>query len=218
MKAGDISHQNNNSIIIVNLNTLSQLTIMSVRGHGFSNVLRVKEIQQILFEKAVFRPDHETIPSTNALDRILCENIFSSVNLPGFKRSAMDGYAVAASDTLGSSETNPISLTISGLVEIGDIDTVNLTSGTIMKISTGAPLPIGADAVVKIEDCEIISENQIDIMVAVSKGTNVAKEDEDVKKGDLVLPTGRILRPWDIAILESIGYHHVAVKKKPKIS
>lgn len=214
----DISHQNINPNNYGNLNTLGYLTIMSVRGHGFSNVRRVDEIQQILLEKVIYQADSEIIPSITALDRILQDDILSDVNLPGFRRSAMDGYAVAASDTFGSSETNPITLALSGIIEIGDIDTVNLKPNTAMRISTGAPLPIGADAVVKIEDCEIVSDTQIDIMVTVNVGTNVSKEDEDVKKGNLVLRADTIIRPWDIAILESIGKHQVKVKLKPRIS
>ncbi|MCE7734629.1 MAG: molybdopterin molybdotransferase MoeA [Candidatus Heimdallarchaeota archaeon] len=191
---------------------------MSVRGHGFSNVLRVEEIQQILLDKAIYHGNQEKIQSIMAIDRILIDDIISNMNLPGFKRSAMDGYAVSAPDTFGASEITPITLAISGIVEIGDTETVNIAVGTVMRISTGAPLPIGADAVVKIEDCEIISDTLIDITTAVNSGTNVAKEDEDVKKGDLVLTAGTIIRPWDIAILESMGQHQIGVVKKPKIS
>lgn len=191
---------------------------MSVRGHGFSNVLQVEEIQQILLDKAIYHGNHEKIQSIMAIDRILVDDIISEINLPGFKRSAMDGFAVSASDTYGASETSPITLAISGSVEIGDTKTANMSVGTVMRISTGAPLPIGANAVVKIEDCEIISDTLIDVTTAVNIGNNIAKEDEDVKKGDLVLPANTILRPWDIAILESIGQHQVDVIMKPKIS
>jgi molybdenum cofactor synthesis domain-containing protein len=191
---------------------------MSVRGHGFSNILRVDQIQEIILEKCMFTPDTDIISSVDAIDRVLVENIVSNVNLPGFKRSAMDGYAVVASDTHGASDTNPITFSVSGIVEIGDTQAPKMEANRIIRISTGAPLPKGADAVVRLEDCELISEDQIEIMVAVNTGSNVAKEDEDVKKGQTVLPTGTLLKPWDIAILESIGHHKVKVQRKPRIS
>jgi molybdopterin molybdotransferase len=191
---------------------------MSVRGHGFSNILRVDQIQKIILERCKFNPEEETIVSIDGMDRILAENVVSNVNLPGFKRSAMDGYAVVASDTFGASDTNPITFSVSGVVEIGDTQAPEMETNQVVRISTGAPLPEGANAVVRLEDCELISNDQIEIMVAVNTGTNVAKEDEDVKKGQTVLSMGTLLKPWDIAILESIGHHKAKVNRKPRIS
>ncbi|MHA2098889.1 MAG: hypothetical protein ACW99A_09390 [Candidatus Kariarchaeaceae archaeon] len=136
---------------------MNQVTIMSVRGHGFSNILRVDQIQEIILEKCMFTPDTDIISSVDAIDRVLVENIVSNVNLPGFKRSAMDGYAVVASDTHGASDTNPITFSVSGIVEIGDTQAPKMEANRIIRISTGAPLPKGADAVVRLEDCELIS-------------------------------------------------------------
>jgi molybdenum cofactor synthesis domain-containing protein len=214
----NITHQNYNSFIYDNLKRLNKVTVMSVRGHGFANVLRVDQIQDIILDQCKFTPTTATISSIDALDRILAENVVSKVNLPGFKRSAMDGYAVIASNTYGASETSPITLTVCGVVEIGDIKAPIIEDNTTVRISTGAPLPDGANAVVRLEDCEIISEDQIDVIVTVNAGSNVAKKDEDVKKGQTVLSQGTLLKPWDIALLESIAQHEIKIYSKPRIS
>ncbi|MHA2254282.1 MAG: molybdopterin molybdotransferase MoeA [Candidatus Kariarchaeaceae archaeon] len=191
---------------------------MIVKGKGFSKTFKAHEALGILLKKAKFSPISENIHVIDAVDRILAVNIHSKVNLPGFIRSAMDGYAVIAEDTHGASETNPIQLQITGNVEIGDIDTPSSNTGTAIKISTGAPLPEVANAVVKIEDCELIDENNLEVVKSVSKGKNVAKMDEDVKIGQLIFGKGLILKPWDIAMLVSIGNTEIEVLKRPKIA
>ncbi|OLS24451.1 MAG: Molybdopterin molybdenumtransferase [Candidatus Heimdallarchaeota archaeon LC_2] len=191
---------------------------MSARGRGFSNIMRVEEIKQLVQERVLYNPNSERISSIQALDRVLAEDIISKVNLPGFRRSAMDGFAVLASSTFGASDTSPIRLKISGQVEIGDKTAPILQTGNAIRISTGAPIPQEADAVIKIEDCELITDLDLDVMSAVNSGTNIANEDEDIKINELVLPIGTLIRPWDIAIFESIGQNQIIVYCLPKIS
>ena len=191
---------------------------MSVQGSGFKRTWIVKEAQEYIEKKMKRNFGTEEIPVIESLDRIVSHEIISQVNIPGFKRSAMDGFAVYAKDTFGASETSPVSLKLEGSVEIGDLQAPNHVPKTANRISTGAPLPPGADAVVKLEDTEVIGTNRVEIIAGVNTGTNVSKEDEDVKKGQLIFKPGILIKPWDIAMLASIGIEKVSVHKKPKIS
>ncbi len=191
---------------------------MNVRGKGFSKTMDVKAVLDLLLKKALFFPIIEKIQTSLSLDRILSDDIYSNVNLPGFDRSAMDGYAVIATDTYGASENNPIQLKIIGSIEIGESVTPTLQVGSAIRISTGASLPLGANAVVMIEDCEEIGSETLEIVNSVAIGKNVAKMDEDVKKGELLFRRGHLIKPWDIALLESICKAVINVQSRPRVA
>lgn len=189
-----------------------------VRGKGFSHTRKAEEALDILFSISKFIPKFEYIKTINALDRIIAENIISNINLPGFKRSAMDGYAVKANNTHGATETNPIQMNVTGMIEIGNTLSSPLKDKTMIKISTGAPLPEGADAVIKLEDCEQISDKMVEIVNSVAIGKNVAKIDEDIKKGEFIYNNGHLVKPWDIAMLIAIGKTSIKVMCKPMVA
>ncbi|MHA2169297.1 MAG: molybdopterin molybdotransferase MoeA [Candidatus Kariarchaeaceae archaeon] len=190
---------------------------MSIRGSGFSETMAVSQALGLLFENVKIEEQTEKISTKSGLDRTLAEDIIATINLPGFKRSAMDGFAVQASDTHGATETNPIQLIKSGVVEIGDTKIPSLHPGEAIRISTGAPIPLGSDAVIQIEDCEEL-DNKIEIVSSVTIGRNVAKPDEDVKSGEQLFNRYHMIKPWDIGLIEAIGKGDIQVISRPKVS
>ena len=110
------------------------------------------------FSRLKLNPKEE-IETSTAFNRILANNVISEIDVPPFKRSAMDGYAIKAEDSFGASPKNPKTIKLVGKIEIGDYSGQELNKGEAIRISTGAMIPIGADAVVKIEATEIEDPN-----------------------------------------------------------
>ncbi|MCY3412573.1 MAG: molybdopterin molybdotransferase MoeA [Candidatus Heimdallarchaeota archaeon] len=190
---------------------------MSTRGKGFASTIRVKEAQQILQSKLSEITETETISVFESHKRKLAGDIIAEINLPGFKRSAMDGFAVKARNTYGATDTSPIQLHVIGKVEIGDTEILSLEEGQAIEISTGAPLPNGADAVIRLEVCEKL-DSIIELYSSVPIGKNVANEDEDVKRGELIFSNGHVVLPWDQALLISLNISKVEVYRKPRVA
>ncbi len=191
---------------------------MSAKWKGFSSTIRAEEARNILLEHINNIIETERISVFDAFNRKLSCEIVSDKSLPGFKRSAMDGYAVKSRNTFGASDTSPIQLRISGKTEIGDTEKLELTDGAAIRISTGAPLPDNADAVIKIEECEEINEFTLEIYSSVASGKNVANEDEDVKINEIIFSKNHLILPWDLALLVSLGIQEVDVYRKPKVA
>ena len=117
----------------------------------FRSLKTVSEVWEIINKNYIIRQKIELINVDNALGRTISENIYSSIDVPGFDRASMDGFAVIAEDTFGVDETAPNKLKIKGRVEAGEQPNVSITKGECVEISTGAPLPKGANAVVMVE-------------------------------------------------------------------
>ncbi len=181
--------------------------------------LSLKEAQKILLDKVSFKSlPPETISIELAYNRITYEDIFSPENLPGFSRSTVDGFAVRSQDTFGAKETMPVYLTVKGEIPMGEAPSFEVASGEAAAIATGGMLPKGADAVVMIEHVNIISKDLIEVLKPVGPLENVITEDEDVKKGKLVISAGTKLKPQDIGALAGLGISEIKVVKKPKIA
>ncbi len=189
-----------------------------VRDRGFQRLLYVDDAWEKFVEAldTVSLSVEDVSISASLINRVLAEDIVSPISIPPFARAAMDGYAVKAEDTFGASNTNPKKLEIVGNVDIGDVPSVVVVSGTAVKITTGAPIPEGANAVVMVEDTEK-QDSYISILAPVTPGKNLAQQGEDVKKGDVVLRKGTILRPADLALLKAIGLQKISVIRQPKI-
>ncbi|MHA2501384.1 MAG: molybdopterin molybdotransferase MoeA [Candidatus Kariarchaeaceae archaeon] len=190
---------------------------MPVRNQGFASLHTVEEAIQILHERVNDHTETEQVSTAQAMHRKLATDIIAGFDQPGFKRAAMDGFAIRVEDSYGASDTNPKQLDIVGSVEIGDTSAPAIQSGQAIRISTGAPLPDNANGVIKIEDTEVFGE-KVEIYSSITEGKNIAREDEDVKKGEVVLKTGTILQPWDIGILESLAQPVVTVFSKPRVA
>ena len=148
---------------------------------------------------------------------VLREDIKAKEDVPPFRRSAVDGYAVIAQDTEGASSDNPVKLLIKGSVYPGEFMKKKVERNSAYLISTGAPVPDGLDAVVMVEDTEREGD-YVKIYKEMEKGENVAPRGEDIKKGEVVLKKGRILFPPDIGMLARLGKKSVKVSKFPVVS
>jgi len=156
------------------------------------------------------------MPVHKADGRIIATCIKAPINVPGFKRAAMDGYAVVAEDTFGAARTKSKNLQLIGKIFTGEKPTFQIESGKCVQISTGAPMPLGADAVVMVEETSIKQDN-VSIYKPVYPGANVSLPDSDIKKDTNILDSNTILSPPKIGVLAALGFNKVKVYKKPKV-
>ncbi|MGC8663028.1 MAG: molybdopterin biosynthesis protein [Thermoplasmata archaeon] len=152
----------------------------------------------------------EFVNIDDSLNRILADEIYAKVDSPPFDRAEVDGYAVNHLDLIGADEDNPLSLKIIGKSVVGKIPEISITHGTCIEISTGAPIPRGATAVVMIEYTKREGDI-VKIYRSISTGENVANAGSDVMVGDTTLRKGKIITPLDIAIMASLGYEKIPV-------
>ncbi|MBI4258590.1 MAG: molybdopterin molybdotransferase MoeA [Thaumarchaeota archaeon] len=188
------------------------------RGRGFKELIRVEPALQRFFEALgeTSRPV-EQVPIMNALGRVLASDVKSKVDIPPFDRAAMDGYAVVAEDTFGSSSTNPLMFDIAGRVDIGGKAKVRGGRGRAVSIVTGAPIPPDTDAVIMLEYTRKPKELTVEILKAVTPGDNVSRKGEDVQKDSVILRRGTVLKPQDIGMLAGIGSTTVDVVLPPLV-
>lgn len=159
----------------------------------------------------------EQVPLPHALGRVLAAPVRAARDIPPFRNSAMDGYAVRAVDTAAATATVPVRLRILELVGAGALPRQTVGPGTATKIMTGSPMPDGADAVVRLEDTAEHGGG-VDVHTAVAAGSNVRHAGEDMRAGETVLTPGRALRPADIGLLASLGVAVVGVRRKPAVA
>lgn len=176
----------------------------------FLNVVRYEEaIEKILGHMP--QPQIERIHLLNAYGRILAQEIFCPEDQPPFDRSTVDGYAVKAEDTFGSSESIPAFLDMVGEVLMGKNTDRPIETGQCMWIPTGGMLPQGANGVVMVEYTEKLDESTILINRPVGPGENIMYKGEDIKKGTLLYSPDRLLLPQDIGMLAALGISEVDV-------
>ena len=161
-------------------------------------------------------PDAEEVSLTEALGRVLAEDIVSPIDSPPFDRSAVDGYALRAEDTFPAREYSPVELRVIDEIVAGEESKAKVEPGTAVKLMTGSKMPEGANAVLMQEMVEREGD-VIRVLRPVAPGQNVAFAGEDVRKGEVVLKKGQILRPQDLALLKSLGFKTVNVKRKPRV-
>jgi molybdopterin molybdotransferase len=160
----------------------------------------------------------ETIPTADALDRVLVEPLSAPCPLPAFSRSTMDGYAVRAADTFGASESLPAYLSVVGQVPMGRAPELTVGPAQTAVIYTGGMLPRGADAVVMVERTQQLDAVNIEVLRAVAPGENVINVGEDVKEGESLLGPGHTLRPQDLGGLMALGITRVTVAVRPRVA
>lgn len=161
------------------------------------------------------RTKAETVPLEQACGRVLAEDVVSDIDIPGFTRSVMDGYAVRAGDTAGASESNPVLLTLAGRVQMGMAAEKAVRPGECSYIPTGGILPEGTDAVVMAENAEPFGDGIL-IKKTAAPGENIIRYNEDFQKGVPVLAKGRRLSPQDLGVLAAAGCAAVPVVAMPK--
>lgn len=144
---------------------------------------------------------------------VLAEDLVSEVDLPGFRNSAMDGYAVRAVDT----ESTPVALPVMGDVPAGAAGDVELEAGTAMRIMTGAPVPLGADAVIRVEWTDR-GLDQVTINQSVAVGSEIREAGEDLRKGDPVAAVGDLVTPGMTGLLAATGHDQFFVWGPPHVA
>jgi molybdopterin molybdotransferase len=184
-----------------------------------------KALQTLLRALPNREPAGEVIDTTKALGRVTCADVRAPHPLPEFPRSTMDGYAVRARDTFGTSESMPGYLTLVGEVPMGDTPSFALMPGTCALIHTGGMLPVGADAVVMLEYTQTILKggqlpihtSEIEFSRAIAPGENILRVGEDVAANQLVLATGIRVRPAEIGGCMALGITQLRVATYPRI-
>jgi molybdopterin molybdotransferase len=163
----------------------------------------------------------EIIPLRNAAGRVLADSVVSNVDVPGFDRATMDGYALAADSTEGATAYTRLPLTVIGDSMPGSPFDGSVSAGEAVRVMTGAPMPRGADAVLPAEWVEAESNEgspyTISAVAAVSPGKNLGKRGEDIVCGTILLEAGRVLRPQDLGVLSSVGHGEVRVVRRPRV-
>ena len=178
---------------------------------------KVKTAEEVIESLKDIKPlSTESVPLTRALSRVLAGDIASGEDIPGFQRSTVDGYAVAAKDSFGASENLPTPLTVAGEVRMGETPRFSLNRGECALVPTGGMLPKGADAVVMVEFSQKVDDEIVEINRPVSPLENVIQPDDDVKKGQVILRKGNPLRPQDLGVLAGLGIDRVDVFTVPK--
>lgn len=182
----------------------------------FKDLIDFERAKKIIMENTQKIERVERVNILEAEGRVLATPIKASIDVPGFRRAAMDGYAVIAEDTFGASRINPKRLRLIGKIFAGKRSDVVIEKGTCIQISTGAPMPEGADAVVIVEETSK-EGNDINIYKPVYPNANVSAPDSDIRKGDEVLAKGDILIPPKIGVLAALGLKKVDVYSQPKV-
>jgi len=186
-----------------------------VRMRGFAERADVEEVDAFLAQHTSALEAQPT-PLLECAGRVLAEDVVADVDVPGFRRAAMDGYAVRGEDTFGASDYDPIALDLVGEALPGAPFAGRLAPGQALRIMTGAAVPEGADAVVMAEVCEE-RDGRVRVREAVAPHKNIGAVGEDIRTGDALLARGRRLRPQDVGVLSSIGRASLRCTRRPRV-
>jgi putative molybdopterin biosynthesis protein len=184
----------------------------------FRELVSVEEAMKKLGE--YFQPKAtgvERTPLKASCGRVLGEDIVAPIDVPPFDRASMDGYAVHADDTYRADEEHPIELRLVGSVEAGTKPEMTVQTGQAAEVSTGAPMPKGANAVVMVEYTSLDGD-LLKVFRSVSPGENIMAAGTDIMAGELVLRTGTLLTPRETGVLAALGLSEVDVFGKPKVA
>lgn len=182
---------------------------------SFLNLVSVDDALRLVFSFPVLEPVR--VGLQNAYGLRLAQDFYAPVNLPGFARSTVDGYAVAANDVFGASETSPGFLSLVGSVQMGQVPTRRLGSGEAMAIATGAMLPEGADCAVMLEYTRSVPGDLLEVTRSVAPGENIVGAAEDAAAGSLLLKAGTLIRPQELGILAAFGTAEVDVIRAARV-
>ncbi|MFC1961574.1 gephyrin-like molybdotransferase Glp [Chloroflexota bacterium] len=168
----------------------------------------------------------EQAPILETLGQVLAQDVKSAIDIPPLDNSAMDGYAVRAEDTRGASPSTPRTLRVIDTVIAGAISRQEVTPGTAIRIMTGAPVPRGADSVIRFEDTDEDQRrsptnqplNEIGILHQVEPGKDIRRAGEDVIRGEIVLKKDTVIRPSEVGVLASLGMTEVSVIRRPTVA
>lgn len=180
--------------------------------------LTIQEATELL-QNQVTAARIEEVSLLEALDCVLAEEIISTMDLPPYHRSPLDGYALRAEDTFSASATDgsPVVLEVIDNIKAGQVSGRAVKKGQAIRLMTGAKIPEGADAVIKYEDTEF-TERAVTIFAPVKAGANLVLKGEDLRSGESVLAKGALVGPAEIGVLAALGKSRVRVFAKPRVA
>jgi molybdopterin molybdotransferase len=183
---------------------------------GAPQPIELERARRIVLEHAA-PLDVEPVPLREALGRRLAEDVVAAEPVPGFDNSAMDGFAIRAADARGARPEAPVALRVAGESRAGRPAERELETGEAIAISTGAAIPAGADAVVRVEDTRREGDRAL-VLAEVEPGRNLRRAGEDVGAGETVLEAGAGIGPAELGVLASLGAMTVACRRRPRVS
>lgn len=184
----------------------------------FLELVSPQEALARFLDQIQHRTSPEWVETTQALDRVTYGAVQAPHPLPSFNRSTVDGYAVRAEDTYGASESLPAYLHVVGEIKMGATADYDLKPGECAIVHTGGMLPASANAVVMLENTQLITPQEIEIYRAVAPGENTLLIGEDVKPNDIILSDGKRLRPVELGGLAALGILRIQVSQKPRVA
>lgn len=177
------------------------------------NVVTREEAVRIILEKIPEAAEMEIVSLTDALGKVVAEDILSPEDLPAYARSTVDGFAVHAADTYGCSEALPAMVTYAGKVLMGEDEKRVLPKASCMQVPTGGQVPEGADAVVMVEHSEDLGDQFRYMLKPVAPGENVNAKGDDIALGEVAVPKGTLIEPRHTAVLAALGISELRVRK-----
>lgn len=176
-------------------------------------MIPLSEAQQVVWS-AMQRLNVVSIDHRDAVGCVLAADVVATEDVPPFDNSAVDGYAVRAADVA----TTPVELDVVDTVAAGVASAKTLAPGQSMRIMTGAPIPAGSDAVVMVEDSEMLGESRVRLSASVSSGAAIREAGSDVRQGDTVFRAGAVLNAASIGVLASINARDVQVYRRARVA
>lgn len=180
--------------------------------------LRIDEARNAILSSLTSSPRTELRNLADADGRVLAEDLVSPLDLPPWNNSAMDGFAVRREDVIGASDEAPHVLPVVGDVPAGAFPTRTLSPGEAMRVMTGAPVPDGADSVIRVEHTDGGRSGTVSIRSDLDSGRNVRRAGEDVRRGDVAVASGTLMRPGEIAVAAALGHARIAVTQRPRVA
>ena len=178
----------------------------------------IDEALALLMQNAVPIDRVERIAIADGMDRVVAEDVPSSVDVPPFDRAGMDGYAVVAEDTFGAGRYEPKVLRCVDTVYTGEVPSRAVARGECIEIATGAPMPRGATAVVMVEETEKTADDSVRVFMPVYPGQHVGRRGADIRAGETILRAGTAINPARIGALAAAGILDIAVFAKPRVA
>ena len=162
-------------------------------------------------------PEAETVPLREARGRVLAGRVDADLDVPGFDRASVDGYALRAADTFGADEADPVAFRLVGEVHAGSEPDVDVGAGECAEISTGAVLPPGADAVVMVERTDPGDADEVLVRTSLAPGDRVMFAGADIAAGERALGPGTVVTAREVGLLSAIGVDEVPVRGVPTV-
>jgi molybdopterin molybdotransferase len=184
----------------------------------FASTISLEEARRRLAANVQPIERTERVRLEDAHGRVAAADERSTMDVPPFARSAMDGYALLADDVAGASKAAPARLRLLDRIYTGRMSAVTVTSGTCVEIATGAPLPDGADAVVMVEETAPGGDDTIEFFAGAQRGQNVTRRGSDIVAGDTVVAAGDVLTPSRVGAAAAVGCDRLEVFARPEVA